>query len=271
MSNYSRQNLIMPKITRSLTMKRSTLDEPKIFTNKDFNLNKNRKSLNIKFNFDKIKKPGTSIEKMKPIYKFPKIPSMKVPASTTCHILSEDEIASQIINKISIVRKPFQEVNKEQFIKFHKSTINTNNTNTDNNTNKNEDKPRIIKLNIKVSKDNEKDDIKEKKPKDIIDINKYKDICINILTNNNDLHNMFQEIYDNKINCKKWIENSLFGKEIFKVRLEAYIKNKTDVLSFIKKEIEKLLNNEYCDFLFNKSVKQVDTEYNDHMKYIESY
>ena len=219
MSNYSRQNLIMPKITRSLTMKRSTLDEPKIFTNKDFNLNKNRKSLNIKFNFDKIKKPGTSIEKMKPIYKFPKIPSMKVPASTTCHILSEDEIASQIINKISIVRKPFQEVNKEEFIKFHKSTINTNNTNTNNNTNKNEDKPRIIKLNIKVNKDNEKDDIKEKKPKDIIDINKYKDICINILTNNNDLHNMFQEIYDNKINCKKWIENSLFVKEIVKVRL----------------------------------------------------
>ena len=269
MSNYSRQNLIMPKITRSLTMKRSSLDEQKIFTNKDFNLNQNRKSLNIKFNFDKIKKPGTSIEKMKPINKFPKIAPMKMPASTTCHILSEDEIASQIINKISIVRKPFQEVDKEEFIKFHKSTINNNNTNT--NTNKNEEMQRILKLNIKESKDNEKDNIKEKKPKDIIDINKYKDICINILTNNNDLHNMFQEIYDDKINCKKWIENALFGKEIFKVRLEAYIKNKTDVLSFIKKEIEKLLNNEYCDFLFNKSVKQVDTEYNEHMKYIESY
>lgn len=269
MSNYSRQNLIMPKITRSLTMKRSSLDEQKIFTNKDFNLNQNRKSLNIKFNFDKIKKPGTSIEKMKPINKFPKIAPMKMPASTACHILSEDEIASQIINKISIVRKPFQEVDKEEFIKFHKSTINNNNTNT--NTNKNEEMPRILKLNIKESKDNEKDNIKEKKPKDIIDINKYKDICINILTNNNDLHNMFQEIYDDKINCKKWIENALFGKEIFKVRLEAYIKNKTDVLSFIKKEIEKLLNNEYCDFLFNKSVKQVDTEYNEHMKYIESY
>ena len=269
MSNYSRQNLIMPKITRSLTMKRSSLDEQKIFTNKDFNLNQNRKSLNIKFNFDKIKKPGTSIEKMKPINKFPKIAPMKMPASTTCHILSEDEIASQIINKISIVRKPFQEVDKEEFIKFHKSTINNNNTNTI--TNKNEEMPRILKLNIKESKDNERDNIKEKKPKDIIDINKYKDICINILTNNNDLHNMFQEIYDDKINCKKWIENALFGKEIFKVRLEAYIKNKTDVLSFIKKEIEKLLNNEYCDFLFNKSVKQVDTEYNEHMKYIESY
>ena len=269
MSNYSRQNLIMPKITRSLTMKRSSLDEQKIFTNKDFNLNQNRKSLNFKFNFDKIKKPGTSIEKMKPINKFPKIAPMKMPASTTCHILSEDEIASQIINKISIVRKPFQEVDKEEFIKFHKSTINNNNANT--NTNKNEEMPRILKLNIKESKDNEKDNIKEKKPKDIIDINKYKDICINILTNNNDLHNMFQEIYDDKINCKKWIENALFGKEIFKVRLEAYIKNKNDVLSFIKKEIEKLLNNEYCDFLFNKSVKQVDTEYNEHMKYIESY
>jgi len=265
MSKFSRQDLIMPKISRSLTMKRSSLDEQKIHTNKEFNFHHNRKSLNIKFNFDKIKKPGTSIEKIKPIKKFPRIGPMKIPASTACHILSEDELASQIINKINILRKPFQEVDKEEIIKFHKSTINNNNTN------KNEEKPRIIKLEIKSDKDNEKDNIKEKKPKNIIDINKYKDICINILTNNSDLHKMFQEIYNNKINCKKWVENNLLGKEIFKVRLEAYIKNKTDVISFIKNEIEKMINNEYCDFLFNKSVKQVDDEYNEHMKYIESY
>ena len=265
MSKFSRQDLIMPKISRSLTMKRGSLDEQKIYTNKEFNFYHNRKSLNIKFNFDKIKKPGTSIEQIKPIKKFPRIGPMKIPASTACHILSEDEMASQIINKINILRKPFQEVDKEEIIKFHKSTINNNNTN------KNEEKPRIIKLEIKNDKDNEKDNIKEKKPKNIIDINKYKDICINILTNNSDLHKMFQEIYNNKINCKKWVENNLLGKEIFKVRLEAYIKNKTDVISFIKNEIEKMINNEYCDFLFNKSVKQVDDEYNEHMKYIESY
>ena len=104
----------------------------------------------------------------------------------------------------------------------------------------------------------------------VVDINKYKDICINILTNNIDLNKKFTEIYNNKINTKKWVENNLFGREVFKIRLEAYIKNKTDVLSFIKKEIEKLLNNEYCDFLFNKSFKQIESQYNEHMKYIEN-
>ena len=44
------------------------------------------------------------------------------------------------------------------------------------------------------------------------------------------------EIYNDGTNAKKWIEKNLFGKEVFKIRLEAYIKNKTDVLSFIKKE-----------------------------------
>ena len=116
MSKFSRQDLIMPKISRSLTMKRSSLDEQKIYTNKEFNFHHNRKSLNIKFNFDKIKKPGTSIEKIKPIKKFPRIGPMKIPASTACHILSEDELASQIINKINILRKPFQEVDKEEII-----------------------------------------------------------------------------------------------------------------------------------------------------------
>ena len=265
MSNFSRQNLVMPKIARSLTMKRSSMNEQKYYSGKDFNYHQNRKSLNMKFNFDNTKKPGTSIEKIKPINIFPIIGPMKIPSSKRCHILSEDELTSQILSKISVSRKPFQEVNKEEMIKFHKSnTIN-------NNTSKNEEKPTIIKLEINDLKENEKNKQEEKKPKNIIDINKYKDICINILTNNNDLNKMFQEIYDNKINCKKWVESTLFGKEIFKVRLESYIKSKTDVLSFIKKEIEKLLNNEYCDFLFNKSVKQVDEEYNEHIKYIESY
>lgn len=111
-----------------------------------------------------------------------------------------------------------------------------------------------------------------KKPtnKNKIDINKYKDICVNILSNNNDLNKIFVEIYNNKINTQKWIENNLFGREVFKIRLEAYIKNKTDVISYIKSEIEKILNNEYCDYLFSKSFKQIESQYDEHMKYIEN-
>ena len=71
-------------------------------------------------------------------------------------------------------------------------------------------------------------------------------------------------------NAKKWIEKNLFGKEVFKIRLEAYIKNKTDVLSFIKNEIEKIINNEYCDYMFSKSCKEIENQYDEHMKYIEN-
>ena len=263
MSIYSRQNLVMPKITRSLTMKRRSLDEQKFYSGKDFNnnLDKNREIINAKFNLDNPKKPGTSIEKVKPNNIFPKIIPMKMPAA----MLYEDEVTTHINNKINIHKKLLQEINKEEHINFHKSnTIN-------NNSNKNQSVPKAIKHDTFEEKDKEK--IEEKKPinKVVIDINKYKDICINILTNNSDLNKIFSEIYNNKINCKKWVENNLFGREIFKVRLEAYIKNKTDVLSFIKSEIEKILNNEYCDYLFNKSSKQIEDQYNEHMKYIESF
>ena len=82
---------------------------------------------------------------------------------------------------------------------------------------------------------------------------------------------MFTEIYNNnnKINTRKYIENNLFGREIFKVRLEAYIKNKTDVFSFNKK-VEKILNNEYCYYLFLEFFKEIESQWNDHLKYIEN-
>ena len=260
MSSYSRQNLVMPKITRSLTMKRKNYDEQKYFSNKDFNFYKNRKSLNMQFNLENIKKPGTSIEKVKPNNIFPKIGTMKMPSSTASNILLEDELLAQMNNKIAISKKPIHEIDKEEYINFHKSnTIN-------NKANKEQNNP------IKINEDNNPEKEKEKKTinKIVIDINKYKDICINILNNNSDLNKMFTEIYNNKINTKKWIENNLFGREVFKVRLEAYIKKKADVPSFIKKEIEKILNNEYCDYLFNKSSKEIESQYNEHIKYIEN-
>ena len=259
MSSYSRQSLVMPKIARSLTMKRQSLDEQKFYSGKDFNLYKNRKSLNMQFNFDNYKKPGTSIEKVKPNNIFPKIGTMKMPSSTACNILLEDEITAQINKKINITKRPFNEINKEEYINYHKT-----NTINDKIINKNQNNPIII------NNDNNPDTEKKNINKIVVDINKYKDICINILTNNIDLNKKFTEIYNNKINTKKWVENNLFGREVFKIRLEAYIKNKTDVLSFIKKEIEKIINNEYCDYIFSKSFKQIESQYNEHMKYIEN-
>ena len=259
MSNYSRKNLVMPKIARSLTMKRKSLDEQKYYSGKEFISYKNRKNLNAQYNLDNYNKPGTSIEKIKPNNIFPKIGTMKMPSSTACNILLEDEIIAQINNKINIAKRPINEINKEEYINFHKSsTINNSNSN------------RIHNNPIIINNDNNQEI--EKKPinKVVVDINNYKDICINILNNNTDLNKLFTEIYNNKINTKKWVESNLFGREVFKVRLEAYIKNKTDVPSFIKKEIEKILNNEYCDYLFGKSFKQIESQYNEHLKYIEN-
>ena len=264
MSGYSRQKLIMPKITRSLTMKRKSLDEQNLYSGKDIKFFKDNKRINIQFNSDNFKKPGTSIEKVKPNNIFPKIGTMKIPSSTACNILLEDNFISKYAskyNRINVIKRPINEINKEEYISiFQKS--NTIIDNNDNSPNKNIHK--II--------NNETEINIEKKPinKEVIDVNKYKDICINILTNNSDLNKMFTEIYNNKINTRKWIETNLFGREIFKVRLEAYIKNKTDVLSFIKKEIEKNLNNEYCDYLFTKSFKEIESQCNEHIKYIEN-
>ena len=260
MSSYSRQNLVMPKIARSLTMKRRSLDEQKYFNNKEFNFYKNLKSLNLQFNLAKLKKPGTSLEKVKPNNVFPKIGTAKFPSSTASNILLE-EVLSLINKKINLSKKFLNEINKEEYINLHKSNI----------INTNANKYQTIPKTINIDENNPgKEKKKELINKIAIDINKYKDICSNILTNNNDLNKKFSEMYNNKINTKKWIENNLFSREVFKIRLEAYIKNKTDVLSFIKNEIEKVLNNEYCDYLFNKSSKQIESQYNEHIKYIEN-
>ena len=254
MSVYSRQNLIMPKITRSLTMKRTNnLDEKKYMTGKDLNFINNRKSLKISYNSDNYKKPGTSIEKIKPTNIFPKITSMKILPSTANNVLLEEELTNQINNKININKKIMQEINKEEYLNFHKIETISNIGH--------------ININNPITITDKKE---KKKDKIVIDINKYKDICANILSNNTDLNKMFTEIYNDGTNAKKWIEKNLFGKEVFKIRLEAYIKNKTDLLSFIKNEIEKIINNEYCDYMFSKSCKEIENQYDEHMKYIEN-
>ena len=267
MANYSRQNFVMPKIARSMTMKRRGTEEPKYMPIKELNFFHSRKSLNMPPNLDNFKKPGTSIEKNKPNNIFPKIGSIKKekPSSTASNDLFDDDISSQISNKFRIKRNSINEINKEEFINFHKVT-------TINNSNKNQKNSLKLINDINIEKENENEEEKVKKPtnKNKIDINKYKDICVNILSNNNDLNKIFVEIYNNKINTQKWIENNLFGREVFKIRLEAYIKNKTDVISYIKSEIEKILNNEYCDYLFSKSFKQIESQYDEHMKYTEN-
>ena len=39
-----------------------------------------------------------------------------------------------------------------------------------------------------------------------------------------------------------------------------------DIPSFIKNEIHKILSNQYCDYVFAESYKQIQTQYAEHMK-----
>ena len=82
---------------------------------------------------------------------------------------------------------------------------------------------------------------------------------------------MFEKLYKNDNNTKKkWVEMNLFSREVFKIRLETYVKNKMDIPSFIKNEIHKILSNQYCDYVFAESYKQIQTQYEEHMKDIEN-
>ena len=121
---------------------------------------------------------------------------------------------------------------------------------------------------------NENEFIEEKKlinNKTYIDINNYKEISINFLVNNSELSQMFEKLYKNDYNTKKkWVDLNLFGKEVFKIRLETYIKNKMDIPSFIKNEIQKLLSNQYCDYIFAQSYKEMQIQYDEHLKDIEN-
>ena len=270
MSNNTRhKTTIMPKITQSIRMERRNLNERKSYTRKeDIHYFKNSSS-NVPELIDAEKKPGSSIDRKKPIYIFPKITSTKVPPGTANAITSMDPISYKInySHGIKVKKSLIDETDKDEHIPFSNNINNSK-----------------ININIKESKinhnplininDNSNNFVEEKKfvnNKIAVDINNYKDISINFLINNSELSEMFEKLYKNDYNAKKkWVELYLFGREVFKIRLETYIKNKMDIPSFIKNEINKLLSNQYCDYVFKQSYKQIEEQCDEHLKNIEN-
>ena len=247
MSRLQKNNLaysLMPKISKNFVIQNSiTSENNKIFLSKE---KTNRNNINISnsrkvLNKDNEKKPGSSNETKKPMYLFPKINKTKLPGTANIKdpnlVKNLSDLSDQKID--------------ENF---------SSNNNIINNFN-------IVDNNIK-----NQNNIKYVNNKNIVvDINNYKDISINFLINNNELKEMFEKLYRNDYNAKKkWIEINLFGREVFKIRLETYIKNKQDIPSFIKNEIYKILSNQYLDFQFSQSCKQIETQSNELMKNIEN-
>ena len=105
-NNTKHKTTIMPKITQSLRMDKRNLNERKSYTRKeDIHYSKNNSSKNNPEFIDTEKKPGSSIDRKKPLYIFPKIISAKAPPGTANAISSEEPIPYKINNLRGIKAK----------------------------------------------------------------------------------------------------------------------------------------------------------------------
>ena len=101
---------------------------------------------------------------------------------------------------------------------------------------------------------------------------KYENIALFLLENDEELKNLFNELNENGCisNTKKWIEENLLQREVFWTMLEFYVKKKLDVNRFIKREIHKLLNNKILDNTLAKSLKMIQFQYNEYINNIHN-
>ena len=101
---------------------------------------------------------------------------------------------------------------------------------------------------------------------------KYENIALLLLENDDELKNLFNELNENSYisNTKKWIEENLLQREVFWTMLEFYVKKKLDVNKFIKREIHKLLKNKILDNTLAKSLKMIQFQYNEYINNIHN-
>ena len=101
---------------------------------------------------------------------------------------------------------------------------------------------------------------------------KYENIALFLLENDEELKNLFNELNENICisNTKKWIEENLLQREVFWTMLEFYVKKKLDVNRFIKKEIHKILKNKILDNVLAKSLKMIQFQYNEYINNIHN-
>ena len=157
MSNYTKHKTsIMPKITQNVR-----LNNRKSYTRNEANHYKS----NIPDTLDNEKKPGSSIDRKKPIYIFPKISSTKVPPGTA-NAMTSSLPPSYKINNLKLKKSMRDETDKDEYI--------------GNNNIKISNPVEQIEMNINNDLNKEKKLVNNKI---VVNINNYKDISINFLTN----------------------------------------------------------------------------------------
>ena len=166
----------------------------------------------------------------------------------------------------NITKKPIYILPEIPIRKLSKTAnIKTNdNINSNNNDNNNYNKDNYIKQN--------ENQINDKMNNVQNYYEKYENVALFLLENDDELKNMFNELNENNSisNTKKWIEENLLQREVFWTMLEFYVKKKLDVNRFIKREIHKLLKNKILDNTLAKSLKMIQFQYNEYINNIHN-
>ena len=165
----------------------------------------------------------------------------------------------------NITKKPIYILPEIPIRKLSKTAnIKTNDINSNNNDNNNYNKNNYTKQN-----ENQINDKMNNVPNYY---EKYENVSLFLLENDDELKNMFNELNENNpiSDTKKWIEENLLQREVFWTMLEFYVKKKLDVNRFIKREIYKLLNNKILDNTLAKSLKIIQFQYNEYINNIHN-
>ena len=165
----------------------------------------------------------------------------------------------------NITKKPIYILPEIPIRKLSKTAnIKTNDNNSINNDNNNYNKDNYTKQN--------ENQINDKMNNMQNYYEKYENVALFLLENDDELKNMFNELNENNSisDTKKWIEENLLQREVFWTMLEFYVKKKLDVNRFIKREIHKLLNNKILDNTLAKSLKMIQFQYNEYINNIHN-
>ena len=90
---------------------------------------------------------------------------------------------------------------------------------------------------------------------------KYRESAINIIKNNKEIYSMFMYLYNKNSNnsINNWLNENLFNKKVFEIKLEINIKLKKNIEEFLLKEINRILSNKYLDTKFALKYKEIET------------
>ena len=100
-----------------------------------------------------------------------------------------------------------------------------------------------------------------------LNLDEYKEIGLNIIKADKELMDYWNFLYkDNSNNkIKEWLNKKLFDRKIFNYKLETKLNNNDDISTFLFKEINKFLNNEYLDEQYKLKVEDMEKIFEEHM------